>query len=366
MSFAFHLPINSVSFGQVSTALLREAFQRGLSPPLFLVGDAAEMSAQIQGEGFEDFHKWVDAGLAKADAVHDRKNPTFKLWHIQHSLASYSERQVLLTFYELDSPTQAEINILRNQAKVLVTSKYTSDILNSAGVNSSVVPLGFDKYNFYKTEKKYAPEGRITFSLAGKLEKRKHHEKILRAWVKKYGDDKKFFLNCALYNNFLKPEQNNALITRALEGKQYFNVNFLGYMEKNELYNDFLNAADIVIGMSGGEGWGLPEFHSVALGKHAVILNANAYKEWAETANSVLVEPSGKIPAYDGMFFKEGAQFNQGNIFDFDEDDFLNACEVAISRAESNRVNVNGLELQKKFTISKSFDAILHHIEGIK
>jgi len=29
MSFAFHLPVNSVSFGQVSTALLREAFQRG-------------------------------------------------------------------------------------------------------------------------------------------------------------------------------------------------------------------------------------------------------------------------------------------------------------------------------------------------
>ena len=366
MSFAFHLPINSVSFGQVSTGLLREAFQRGLSPPLFLVGDAAEMSSQIQGEGFEDFHKWIDMGLAKADAMHDRKNPTLKLWHIQHSMASNSEKQMLLTFYELDSPTESEINILKNQAKVLVTSKYTSDILNSVGVNSSVVPLGFDKYNFYKTEKKYAPDGRITFNLAGKLEKRKHHEKILSAWARKYGNNKKVFLNCALYNNFLKPEQNNALVARALEGKQYFNINFLGYMEKNELYNDFLNASDVIIGMSGGEGWGLPEFHSVAMGKHAVILNANAYKEWADEINSVLVEPSGKIPAYDGMFFREGTAFNQGNIFDFKEEDFLDACDAAINRVEINRINEAGLMLQKSFTISKSLDAILAHLEGVK
>ena len=366
MSFAFHLPINSVSFGQVSTGLLRETFQRGLSPLLFLVGDAAEMSAQIQGENFENFHSWLNDGLARADVLHSRKTPTFKLWHIQHSMSSYSERQMLLTFYELDQPTQAEINILKNQAKVLVTSKYTSEIFNSVGVNSSPVPLGFDKYNFYKTEKIYAPEGRITFNLAGKWEKRKHHEKILKAWVSKYGNNKKYFLNCALYNNFLKPEQNNALIAQALDGKQYFNVNFLGYMEKNQLYNDFLNASDIIIGMSGGEGWGLPEFHSVALGKHAVILNANAYKEWADEINSVLVEPSGKVPAYDGMFFREGSPFNQGNIFDFKDDDFLDACDAAINRAETNRVNEAGLMLQNTFTISRSLDAILGHLEEIK
>ena len=159
MSFAFHLPINSVSFGQVSTGLLREAYQRGLSPALFLVGDAAEMSAQVQGENFQTFHQWLNEGLQKANALHSRKHPTFKLWHIQHSMSSYSEKQLLLTFYELDAPTPTEINILKNQAKVLVTSEYTSGILNSVGVNSSHVPLGFDKYNFFRTEKKYAPEG---------------------------------------------------------------------------------------------------------------------------------------------------------------------------------------------------------------
>ena len=71
-------------------------------------------------------------------------------------------------------------------------------------------------------------------------------------------------------------------------------LNFLGMMQKNSLYNDFLNSGNIILGMSGAEGWGLPEFQSVALGKHAVILNASAYKDWATEENSVMVESNGK------------------------------------------------------------------------
>ena len=47
------------------------------------------------------------------------------------------------------------------------------------------------------------------------------------------------------------------------------------------MYNDFLNSSDIVLGMSGGM-LGLPEFQSAYLGKHAVLLNVSAYKDWAK------------------------------------------------------------------------------------
>ena len=52
---------------------------------------------------------------------------------------------------------------------------------------------------------------------------------------------------------------------KSCKGKEYFNINFLGMMQKNSLYNDFLNSGNIVLGMSGAEGWGLPEFQSVVL-----------------------------------------------------------------------------------------------------
>ena len=105
---------------------------------------------------------------------------------------------------------------------------------------------------------------------------------------------------------FIKEEDFKKSLNQILDGKNYFNINFLGMMQKNSLYNDFLNSGNIIIGMSGAEGWGLPEFQSVALGKHAVILNATAYKEWATEKNCVFVEPNGKEEAADGMFFKKG------------------------------------------------------------
>ena len=174
-----------------------------------------------------------------------------------------------------------------------------------------------------------------------------------------FGNNKDFYLNCAVFNSFISPDQNNALIERALEGKKYFNVNLLGFMPKNSLYNDFLNSGDIVVGMSGGEGWGLPEFQSVGLGKHAIILNAHAYKEWANEKNAVIVSPSEKIPAYDGMFFKPDQPFNQGNIFDFDESSFTEACDKAIKRVRENKINLEGLKLQEKFSYPKMFDEVL-------
>ena len=130
-------------------------------------------------------------------------------------------------------------------------------------------------------------------------------------------------------------------------------------MARNSMYNDFLNSGNIVIGMSGGEGWGLPEFHSIALGKHGVILDAHAYKSWANEDNAILVESSGETDVTDGLFFVEGEQFNQGQIFDWDEDDFLDACDEAIKRYGDNPVNEQGLKLQEKFTYSNMLDSIL-------
>jgi glycosyltransferase involved in cell wall biosynthesis len=220
--------------------------------------------------------------------------------------------------------------------------------------------LGFDKYNFNTTNKVYFNDDRIIFNLVGKLEKRKHHKKVIQAWLKKYGNQKNYHLQCAIYNPFLKEEDNKALINSILEGKSYFNISFLGHMQKNNMYNDFLNSANIILGMSGGEGWGLPEFHSVALGKHSVILNAHSYKDWANEKNSILVEPNKeKISSEDGVFFRKGTKFNQGDLFDFNEDEFIDACEKAIKRVEENDVNKEGLKLQKDFTYGKTLDKIL-------
>ena len=358
---AFNVPINSVSFGQISTLLLKAYHKKVLAGEdlpelrLFPLGGQVDLATQKKDDLFE---LWLQKRSIDALENHSTSDPCFKLWHLVGSMESFSKEQSLLSFYELDAPTKTEINIAKNN-KTFFTSQYTCDIFKSYGVNCEYMPLAFDDYSFEKTNKEYFSDDRIVFSLVGKMEKRKRHDKVLNAWSKKFGNDKRYALHCALYNQFLSPDQNNGFIHKALDGKQFFNINFLNYMGENEIYNDFLNTADIVIGMSGGEGWGLPEFHSIGLGKYGVIMNAHGYKGWANENNSILIEPSGKIDSEDGVFFHKGRNHNQGQIFDFDEDEFIAGCETAIKKLEANKTNEEGLKLQEEFTKEKLLNNVL-------
>lgn len=302
----------------------------------------------------------------RAGSSHNKNNPIFKLWHLQGSLESFSKEQVLLSFFEVDSPTSTEVNIVKNNNKVLFSSRYSVSCFENLGCdNIKFVPLAFDSEHFSKIPR---PDGRkdIHFGLAGKLEpQRKRHLKVLATWAKKYGNKSGYFLNCALYNNFLDPNLQSQMINQALGGNRYWNINFLPYMASNAAYNQFINNNDIILAMSGGEGWGLPEFQSVALGKHCVGLNAHAYKDWMNNDNSVLVNPIGKIPVYDNIFFRQGIEFNQGNIFDWNEEEFISGMESAEKRFLQNPENISGTKLQEDFTYAKMVDSILQIMQSI-
>ncbi len=356
MDLSFHCPLNSVSFGQVSVALLREVHKREIDALVALIGDKPDLSSQQRDA---EFFQWLEGALKNFNSNHTSDRSSFKLWHLNGSLSLLSDNQCLMTFYELDSPTKSELNIAKFNKKLIVTSSYTKEIFESKGVKCHFVPLGFDSANFKKLDKKYYDDDRIVFNLTGKFEFRKHHSKILSAWSKKYGGNTKYMLQCAVFNPFLSPNDNNELISRALDQKQHVNISFLPAMEKNGMYNDYLNSGDVIIGMSGGEGWGLPEFQSVAMGKHSVMLNAHSYKDWATPENSVMVEPAAMIDCVDGVFFKKGLEYNQGRMFDWDEDDFISGCEEAIKRVEADRLNSAGLKLQDEFTYSNTLDQIL-------
>jgi len=360
MDFALQLPVNKLSFGQVSICILQEIHKRGLEPSLFPINqdvDAYSLSP--------DFIKWLKSCIDKGPRVHKKDNPVFLLWHLNASaMNSVSNKRVMLSFYELDAPTPSEVNIASGPDKLFFTADHSVKTFSNYGIKSELMPLGFDKYHFKKIDKKYFDDGRIVFNLCGKLEKRKRHSKVIKAWAKKFGNNKKYQLQCAVHNTFLQKEM-PSLINRILDNQRYFNIQFLPFMDKNVQYNDFLNSADIVIGMSGGEGWGLPEFHSVAIGKHAVLMGATGYEEWATDKNSIKVKPNGKISSVDGVFFQEGAEYNQGRIYDFDEDEFIAACEKAVERVESNPENTEGLSLQEEFTYKKTTDQILDSLKAI-
>lgn len=361
MDFSVNVPINTVSFGQVSLCILKEMYKKGLQPNIFPIGQISSIEVE------KDFGNWLQSCIKKSLYNHKRTIPTFKLWHLDRfDFLSY--KQILFTFHELDSPTEVELNVAKNNDVVIFSSNYSKNIFEENGVeNCKYIPLGFDFDSFYRKDINSYLNDRITFSVLGKLEKRKNHGKTIRAWIKKFGKDKRYFLSCAVHNPFYKNDvELKTAYLNILEGKNdIFNVRFYDRMPNVAKYNDFLNSANIVLAMSGGEGWGLPEFQSVAMGKHAVTLNATAYKDWADSENSVLVEPNAKVPVYDNKFFIKGYHLNQGNIFSFDEDAFIHGCEKAIERFDNNPINEAGLLLPKKFNYKNTTEQILKEIEKL-
>ena len=214
MQFAVNVPVTETSFGQIGTSLLRELHVQGMEPALFPMAGSVSLGSQ------------------EKSFLHDRKNPCFRLWHLSDSLQSFSEKQMLFTFYETDSPTPQEINVTKNN-KTFVSNNYTAEVFKACGAETKVIPLGFDSYNFRINNKKYFDDDRITFNLCGKFEKRKHHKKIIQAWVKKYGNNSNYYLQCCLWNNFLKPEENKANFESCVEGQTYYNVQFLNWLNEN-------------------------------------------------------------------------------------------------------------------------------------
>jgi hypothetical protein len=364
-NLSFDLPINAVSFGSVSIAILREFQRRGVFPNVFPLMGQRDLSAQRPDP---EFDKWLSICVDKSQISASRKHTSIRLWHMAGSLQSYSAVDSrLITFHETDQLTSHELNILRNQERVYVTSQFTKTVFEQHGIAAEYLPLGFDAHNFRALEKRPKIDGVTQWMLCGKWESRKGHAKILAAWAKKYGNRNEHRLNMAVHNPFFHqdPQQSWNLTlaeaSQALGGQRVWNVNPIPFMGKNEDYSAFLQGSDIILGLSGGEGRDLPVYQATALGAWPVALKAHAYTDYLNDENAILVPISGKRPAADGRFFHANSPFNVGNFFDFDEAAFNVACEEAERRVKTG-INKAGLKLQD-ITYANTVDVLIKDLK---
>jgi len=352
MKLIVEAPLNQLSFGNVSFNFLREFFKAGIEIAYFPIGNIDLTSFKVPNQ----FVDWLNHSMNHRHDALNKDLTTLKLWHLNGSDQLRSRRQYLLTFYECNSPTNIEKNIAKMQDKTFFSSEFAKDQFDG----SDTFSLGLDE-DFHATEKKYMQDV-IHFGLCGKFEKRKHTEKIIKTWLKKYGNNNKYLLSCCITNPFFKPEDMQKIIANLTEGKHYSNINFLPWLKTNTEVNDFLNAIDIdLTGLSGGEGWNLPAFNATALGKWSIVLNGTAHKEWASKDNSILVQPNGEQSVQDGVFFKENDSFNQGTFLTFDENELISAMEK--SETLAGQFNMCGSIMGQKFTYKKSLDEILSKIQ---
>ncbi len=362
--FSLHLPFNAVSYGITSTAITREIFRRGLSPNILPIGPV-DLSSQKKDQDFELF---LSSCINKTLKMHKRSYPVCRLWHTNALLDSISDKRISIVFHETDQITDTEKNILEQQNTVFVTSNFTKEVFEEYGLtNVKYLPLGFDSFNFQEKPKKIK-EDKIVWSLNSKREVRKATDRIVNLWVSKYGNSREHQLNLACFNPFfrkpdgqvLNPDEQKAMfIHQVFGGRNYWNVNFIPWMNTLAEVSSMYNYTDIDLsGLSLCEGFNLPLFTHLCLGKHAVVLDAHVHKDYATAENSVLVEPTSKIKAVDGLFFHENGQFLQGNWYNWQDNDVLAAMDKAVERFKANPANEAGRQLKNTFTWEKTVDTI--------
>lgn len=361
MQITVEAPINSLSFGNVSYNILRELWRKGIKVNWF------PTSGNFDPNSFDkidkNFLKWLQDSARKSNGNIKKEDPVLKLWHLNGSQNRIGKNQLLYTFYELDQPTESEINLAKFQDKIYFSSNYSAEIFKSKGVDAEVIPVGFDE-DFVKTDRTYLDPQIIHFGLMGKFEKRKHTEKIIKLWLQKYGNNNKYQLSVCVTNPFFKPEEMQNVLKNCLGDKNYRNINFIPWLENNSMVNDLLNSIDIdLTGLSGAEGWNLPAFNATCLGKWSIVLNATSHKDWANDKNSILLEPNGKEECYDGKFFEKGAPFNQGNIYTWDSDKVSECMDIAVSK--KGQINTEGEKLKQEFSYSNSVDRLLKGLKDI-
>lgn len=348
-------PINSLSIGQVSINILRELIKRDKVSAIFPVSDDADFSAYDKLDP-NTRNKIIELARQRIQRL-DRNDPVLKIWHISGSERKVADNQFLYTFYETDSPTIEEVSICAQQNHVFFSSSESAEYFKQSGLrNVSYVPVGFDP-DFHKVEKEYLGPDIIHFGLCGKWEKRKNTSRIINLWLKKFGNNNKYQLSCLVDNPFFKPEMMAQLKVEAMEGKHWSNINFLPRLTKNSEVNDFVNAIDVDLsGLSSSEGHNLPSFNATALGKWSVVSNCSAHKDWANDKNAILIEPEGKIPAVDGVFFHQGGAFNQGNFYKISDEAIVEGMERSLEKAKTP--NEEGEKLQNEFSYEKMVDKI--------
>lgn len=353
MKLIFNAPINDLSFGNIGLNLLREFYKKDDDVAVFTHGKV-DVSAYTKID--DSFGSWLQNSINHSLLKLDKEIPTLNLWHINGAHKRISKKQFLFTFHETDSPTFTEKKICSFQDGVIVTNKETKESFEMLGCNNfHFVNLGFDPdFEIFETKKM---EDKIHFGLMGKYEKRKHTKEIIQTWLKKYGNNNKYFLTCCITNPFIDSKEMIKIIEAILDFKHYTNINFLPRLKTNYEVNHFLNTIDIdLTGMSGAEGWNIPSFNATALGKWSIVYNHTGHKSWAKPENCILLEAPKKEDCYDGLFFIEGGQYNQGKIYSFNENQAIQAMEYA--ETKFGTINKEGLKLQKDFSYEKTADDI--------
>lgn len=204
-----------------------------------------------------------------------------------HPLESLqTEKKVLYTMFESTSIDPDWIPYLRMADKIFVPSHFCKEAFATRGIDTEVIPLGYNTDNFYYKEKK--DDGVFTFTMYNAFDMRKGWDLVFGAFVEEFGKQKDVKL--ILKSVFRK-------LPFPIIRSEYPNVELILESVGQDKLRELLYRTDCFVFPSRGEGFGLTPLEALACGTTSIIPNAHGMAEYFDDRYFIELKTEGLRPA---------------------------------------------------------------------
>lgn len=333
-----HTPLNTLGYGIHGLNIINQLHKQGIDMSLNPIGNTqlnSYYSDVIDNISFSDF---------------DDNSPSLYIFHPSHLKNIKGSKVAAFAVFETTIiPKLDKYNLINNCDYVFTTTQNHKTLLILNGIPEEkihVINEGIDP-TLYNSEfnGKYIDTGKFTYITAGKFEKRKNTDLLIKTFIENM-QYKEVALICHTFNPFLPG--GGSITSKQFTGvdisKYGFNIvdmtqQYIKYsnsmcdiyftypISDQSLMKLLYHSANVGIYISRAEGWGLPLIETMACGIRCICSNVYGHNEYiwgsCDLQDSLIIEPSGKETADDGMWFKG----NVGKWYTIDPDDLIDKLD---------------------------------------
>lgn len=196
--------------------------------------------------------------------------------------------RLIMTMFESDKIPEDWPDYLAMADEVIVPSRWCQKVFKESGIDSTVVPLGYNDRVFKPLDRSDHKGKPFTFIHYNSFNMRKGFAEIFQAFTEEFGDDPNVRL-------ILKTTDRRPAIP--IFKQEYPNIEVIcGQVSEHELL-DILGSADCMVYPSRGEGFGITPLEAMATGLPTIVPNAHGISEYFDPNYMLEVKVGEMCPA---------------------------------------------------------------------